>query len=78
MDIWKILQLENSSFAYHFGSNISKYVPKYPYEENPTALYYGIKEPELLAYYDKLYQLLHYIPHRETFLLNYTSVVLAQ
>jgi hypothetical protein len=32
----------------------------------------------LLAHYDKLYQLLHYIPHRETFLLNYTTIILAQ
>lgn len=48
------------------------------YAENPTALYYSIKEPELLAHFDKLYQLLHYIPNRETFLLNYTAVILAQ
>lgn len=48
------------------------------YAENPTTLYYSIKEPELLAHFDKLYQLLHYIPHRETFLLNYTAVIMAQ
>jgi hypothetical protein len=32
----------------------------------------------VLAHFDKLYQLLHYIPHRETFLLNYTKLILAQ
>lgn len=56
----------------------SGYSYHHSYAENPTALYYSIKEPELLAHYDKLYQLLHYIPHRETFLLNYTAVILAQ
>lgn len=32
--------------------------------ESPTALYYGIKESEVLATYDQLYQQYHYIPHR--------------
>lgn len=57
---------------------VAGYKFRLSYAENPTALYYGIKEPEVLAYYDKLYQQLHYIPHRETFLLNYTAVILAQ